>query len=95
MLPDPDYGPAFASEYVIHLYVLDDIPLDLRDPVATVALYAVLPVFPVVTMPEVPIAEDCDLVFLHGDVRMSVNGAAVLPESEAAMPESTGESSFD
>ena len=89
MLPDPDHGPAFASEDMIHLYVLDDVSLDLREPVVTVALYAVLPVLPVITMPEVPVAEDCDPVFLHGNVRMSVNGAAVFPESETAMPEST------
>ena len=95
MFPNSYHSPALASQDMIHFNVFDDVALNLRDPVVTVAFYAVLPVLPVIAMPEIPVTEDGDLVFHHGDIRMPVNGAAVLPEPETPVPESVGEDLFN
>jgi len=93
--PESENDPSVGTQSFVDLFITLYITLYLGDPELTVGMDLLLPALPIVSMPELAVAEDGDLLTDECNVRMTLDTFAVLTIAEASGPKLLAQHQLD
>lgn len=93
--PEPNHQPSLALQSSGDFFIPLHVPLNFRHPIVPVGFDPLIAVFPVVPVPVVRVAENCDFILRNDNIRLSYEFLVILSISYAPLPQGLPQAEFN